>query len=224
MSFDTPTRPTSSDPDLSVRRGAHARSDAGTDGLSVSVGGATTVEATSPSMTSTQRWLGLALAAVSIVTGALVLAWPAETIKVAAILFGIQLITHGAYRMIQSVLVPQGAGTRVLLAVMGVLSIVVGVMCLRHLLQTVAVLTLMLGLFWLVGGVLEVADAVSGGGREGRGWAVANGLLSMLAGVVVLSWPGMSLATLTVLLGAWLIVGGVITGVGVVMAARKATT
>jgi uncharacterized membrane protein HdeD (DUF308 family) len=44
---------------------------------------------------------------------------------------------------------------------------------------------------------------------QGRGWAIFMGLLSIVAGVVVLVYPGISLATLAVVLGFWLIVLGV---------------
>jgi uncharacterized membrane protein HdeD (DUF308 family) len=44
---------------------------------------------------------------------------------------------------------------------------------------------------------------------QGRGWTVVLGLLSIAAGIVVLVWPGISLVTLAVVLGIWLVILGV---------------
>jgi uncharacterized membrane protein HdeD (DUF308 family) len=41
-----------------------------------------------------------------------------------------------------------------------------------------------------------------------RGWAALTGLLSVLAGVVVLASPGLSLYGLAVILGVWLLILG----------------
>jgi uncharacterized membrane protein HdeD (DUF308 family) len=44
---------------------------------------------------------------------------------------------------------------------------------------------------------------------QGRGWTIFMGLLSIVAGVVVLVYPGISLATLAIVLGLWLLLFGV---------------
>jgi uncharacterized membrane protein HdeD (DUF308 family) len=41
-----------------------------------------------------------------------------------------------------------------------------------------------------------------------RGWTIFMGALSVVAGVVVLVYPGISLLTLAVVLGVWLLVYG----------------
>jgi uncharacterized membrane protein HdeD (DUF308 family) len=90
-----------------------------------------------------------------------------------------------------------------------VLSFIIGLYALRHILVTVAALALLLGIFWIVNGTVEVFTALSHRGMPGRGWTVFMGLLSVVAGVVVLVYPGISLATLAVVLGVWLLVYGV---------------
>jgi uncharacterized membrane protein HdeD (DUF308 family) len=42
----------------------------------------------------------------------------------------------------------------------------------------------------------------------GRGWTAAIGVLSILAGIIVLIYPGPSLLTLSIVLGIWLLVYG----------------
>ena len=74
---------------------------------------------------------------------------------------------------------------------------------------TIAALALVLGIFWIVNGAVEVFAALSHRGTQGRGWTMFMGLLSVLAGVVVLVYPGISLATLAVVLRFWLVVFGI---------------
>jgi len=100
-------------------------------------------------------------------------------------------------------------GTRVLLALLGVLSIIVGRWAVRHVLLTLLALVVLLGIFWVVNVAIELFTALSHRGMPERGWTVAMGVLSILAGIVVLVYPGPSLLTLTIVLGIWLLVYGV---------------
>lgn len=43
----------------------------------------------------------------------------------------------------------------------------------------------------------------------GRGWNIFFGIVSVIAGVIVLAYPLSSLVTLTIVVGVWLIVIGV---------------
>jgi len=90
-----------------------------------------------------------------------------------------------------------------------VLSFIVGLYALRHILVTVAALALLLGIFWIVNGTIEAFTALSHRGMQGRGWTIFMGLLSVVAGVAVLVYPAISLVTLAVVLGFWLLVYGI---------------
>jgi uncharacterized membrane protein HdeD (DUF308 family) len=154
-------------------------------------------------------WL-LAFGIVTLLAGLLAIAWPGRTIVVIAVLFGIQLIVAGIFRFVAAIADDgESGGTRALLALLGVLSFVVGLYAVRHILITIASLALLLGIFWIVNGTIETFTALSDRGMPGRGWTVFMGLLSVLAGIVVLAYPGISLATLAVVLGLWLLVFGV---------------
>jgi uncharacterized membrane protein HdeD (DUF308 family) len=154
--------------------------------------------------------VSLAAGLLTLGLGIVLVAWPEATVKVVAILFGLQLLILGVLRVVQAIMADDSGGTRVLFALLGVLSVLVGVLVLRHLLQTVVVMTLLLGMFWLIGGIIEFVHAV--GDREAgqRGWAVTLSLLTAGAGIVLLVWPGMTLLTLTVLTGIWFITWGLI--------------
>lgn len=147
---------------------------------------------------------------VTVLVGLFAIVWPDRTLQVIAVLFGIQLVVAGIFRFVTALAVDEASGgTRVLLALLGVLSFIVGLYALRNVLVTIAALALLLGIFWIVNGAVETFTALSDRGMQGRGWAIFMGLLSIVAGVVVLVYPGISLATLAIVLGFWLIVFGV---------------
>jgi uncharacterized membrane protein HdeD (DUF308 family) len=147
---------------------------------------------------------------VTVLAGLFAIVWPGRTLQVIAVLFGIQLVVAGIFRFVTALAVDEASGgTRVLLALLGVLSFIVGLYALRNVLVTIAALALLLGIFWIVNGAVETFTALSDRGMQGRGWAIFMGLLSIVAGVVVLVYPGISLTTLAIVLGLWLIVFGV---------------
>ena len=45
--------------------------------------------------------------------------------------------------------------------------------------------------------------------KNGRGWNIFGGIVMLIGGIVVLTWPGMSLVTLAWVCGIWLIVIGI---------------
>jgi uncharacterized membrane protein HdeD (DUF308 family) len=147
---------------------------------------------------------------ITLLAGLLTLVWPGRTIVVIAVLFGIQLVVAGIFRFVAALASDDESGaTRVLLALLGVLSLIVGLYALRHVLLTIAALALLLGIFWIVNGAVEVFAALSHRGMQGRGWTIFMGLLSVVAGVAVLVYPAISLVTLAVVLGFWLLVYGI---------------
>lgn len=152
----------------------------------------------------------LAYGVITLLLGVLVLAWPDRTIEVIAVLLGIQLLVAGVFQFVSAIAAEgEGGGTRVLLALLGVLSFIVGLYALRHLMVTIVALAVILGIFWIVNGAIEIFTALTDDLMHGRGWTVLMGLLSIAAGIVVLVWPGISLLTLAVVLGVWLLVLGI---------------
>jgi uncharacterized membrane protein HdeD (DUF308 family) len=153
-------------------------------------------------------WM-MAFGIVSLLAGVAVLAWPGRTLIVVAVLFGIQLVVTGIFRFVAAFASEDlTGGTRVLLAVLGVLSLIIGLYAVRHVLVTLLALALLLGIYWIVNGAVELFMALSARGGPGRGWTVVMGVLSVLAGLLVLVYPAISLLTLVVVLSVWLLVLG----------------
>jgi uncharacterized membrane protein HdeD (DUF308 family) len=145
--------------------------------------------------------LGIGIAAV---------VWPDRTILVIAVLFGIHLIMMGIFRLVGAFSHEAEGGVRWALAIVGVLGILVGILCLQNVVQTVAVLTIVLGFFWVFDGMVHLIMAIADRHQQSRGLSVVTGVVSLCAGIVVLAYPGSSLFFLAIFLGCWLILFGVL--------------
>lgn len=153
-------------------------------------------------------WL-LAFGIITVAAGVVALAWPDSTLVVIAVLFGIQLMVAGIFRFVTALAVEdESGGTRVLWALLGVLSFIIGLYALRHVVATVLVLAILLGIFWIVNGTIELFTALSFRAMPGRGWTIFMGLLSIVAGVILLVYPNLSLWALVVVVSTWLLVYG----------------
>ena len=166
-------------------------------------------------------WWPAIFGVVSIVAGLLALAWPGRTLLVLAVLFGIELIFWGIYRLVGAIAFgDESGGARVLWAIMGVLSLLIGFYSLRHIVITLLSLGLLLGIFWLVDGIGLVVSAAEHRGMPSRGLSLLSGVLGIIAGLILLFWPGLSLLTLALLAGIWLLVVG-FTQIGLAMQLRR---
>ncbi|HLH83724.1 MAG TPA: DUF308 domain-containing protein [Trebonia sp.] len=151
----------------------------------------------------------LAFGLVTLAAGIAVLAWPAETLLVIAVLFGIQLVVTGIFRFVLALTAPVATGgMRAIHAIIGLLSLIVGVWAIRHADLTVLVLAVLLGIYWIVHGTIELFTALSEPTLPDRGWTGVMGALSVVAGIIVVAIPGISVLTLAVVLGVWLVVFG----------------
>jgi uncharacterized membrane protein HdeD (DUF308 family) len=106
---------------------------------------------------------------------------------------------------------PVSAGSRILLFVSGAASLVLAVLAFRHFGEGYAILLLAIwiGVGFVFRGVATTVAAISDPHLPGRGWAIFFGVITILAGIIVLGYPFDSLVTLTLVIGIWLIVIGV---------------
>jgi len=155
---------------------------------------------------------GMIWGVLTIVLGALILVWPGTSIFVSSVLFGVYLLLSGFVGVALAFTLPESAGMRVLLFISGVLSVVLSILCFRNLGDGYAVLllSLWLGIGFIFQGVSAVAVAISYKELPARGWYATLGVMSAIAGVVVLVWPFDSIVVLTLVTGIWLIVMGLV--------------
>lgn len=146
----------------------------------------------------------VALGVVTVVAGWAAMLWPGRTVFVLAVIVGIQLVLAGLVGLIVAI-GARGPDTeaRVLAVIVGLSLLVVGVLCLRHRVVTIESLTLLLGLAWLVAGVVELYRAATG--KDDRLVTGISGVLSIALGIVILAWPVASIVA-----AAWVIGGGLV--------------
>lgn len=160
-------------------------------------------------------WKSVLLTGVlSVVLGAMVLAWPGKTIIVAAIFFGAYLLVTGISQVFHAFTLHISGGGRALLFISGAASVVLAVLCFRSLGDAVWLLAIWIGIGFIFRGVAEAASAISDPLTPSRGWQIFLGVITLIAGLIVLAFPFSSVATLTMVVGIWLIVIGVFEIVG----------
>lgn len=147
--------------------------------------------------------------AVAIALGICVLAWPRASLLVVGALFGIYLLVSGIFQLVEAFAAHVPGHLRALHFVSGALSLLLGLICFRGAAETILLLALWIGFGWLLRGVMLTAAAISTEGLPARGWQVFFGLLTVLAGIVMISSPFGSIAALTLVSGIGLIVLGV---------------
>ena len=159
-----------------------------------------------------EHWgLVLTYGIITLGLGIALLVWPHASVTVFAVLLAIQLIVAGVIRIVQALSTDRRDGAaRALIGLLGGLALIVGLLILRDPLQSVVVVTMILGAFWIIAGVIDILSAFMGVEREGRGWDVLAGVLSIVFGAILIEWTDISLKVLVVLTGAWLLVVGVI--------------
>jgi uncharacterized membrane protein HdeD (DUF308 family) len=158
-----------------------------------------------------QAWQVILTVALAIgAIGIVLLAWPKATVIVVAILLGAALVVTGLLRLVEG-FTARGAsgGTRAAYVIIGLLAALAGLYCLRHLSVTVVLLAFVVGVYWVLQGVVDLISAASSGPGSGRGLRAVMGVLSLAAGLIVMFWPTISLTILLRVLGIWLIFYGV---------------
>jgi uncharacterized membrane protein HdeD (DUF308 family) len=149
---------------------------------------------------------------LALALGVLTLIWPGKTILIAAILFGIYLLVTGTAQVLFAFSLHVSASGRVLLFISGAASLVLAVLAFRHFgkdpFTAILFLAIWIGVGFIFRGVATSISAISDPTLPGRGWQIFVGVISLLAGIVMIGSPFESLAILTLVVGIWLVVIG----------------
>ncbi|WP_230418707.1 HdeD family acid-resistance protein [Catenulispora pinistramenti] len=157
-----------------------------------------------------QALMVLGLAAIAI--GVCAVVWPGRTLLVLGVLFGIYLLISGVMEIIAAFGDHISPGMRVLNVIVGAVSILLGLFCFRNSLHnSVLLLSLWIGIGFLMWGIATIATSASAPpGVLGRGWGMFAGFMTMLGGIIIISWPIGSIFTLAIFTGIWLIAIGLV--------------
>jgi uncharacterized membrane protein HdeD (DUF308 family) len=154
----------------------------------------------------------LFLGVLTLILGIIVSFHPTGSLNVLAVLLGVLMIFSGIFHLIR--VFDPAEPHRVWLGIAGLLFIVIGVILIRHLHLTRSLIGLVIGITWIVQGLAALIGGISGGAREGRAWWIIFGVVSLIAGIVVVAAPASSLNALAVLLGIWFIIMGIFEIIG----------
>lgn len=168
--------------------------------------GLDTSELSSRTVTAVRTGFGIS-GVVSLILGLLVLFWPEATLSVIAFFFGLYFLISGGLRVVSGIAAAMTPGLRVLNIIVGLLLFIVGIVAIRNPLSSLAVLGMLVGIAWIIEGIMAFVEIESGGSRW---YAIIFGVLSVVAGIVVLFLPVASLAALVIFGGIFLVVLGVV--------------
>jgi uncharacterized membrane protein HdeD (DUF308 family) len=176
-----------------------------------------------PALAMAESWQAtLVLGVLTLILGIIVSFHPSGSLNLVAVLIGILMILSGIFHLVR--VFGRDESHRIWLGIAGLLFIVIGVVLIRHLHVTVALIGLLVGLTWIVQGVTALIGGIAGGAREGRGWWITFGMVSLIAGIVVTATPTSSLTVLAALLGIWFIIMGIFEIIGGLMLRRLVRT
>ena len=149
-------------------------------------------------------WLFMLFGLVTLGVGVFFVVSPHETLSTFTVIAGIFLLIDGVLAIFASIF-NKGEG-RGLLALVGVLSVIAGLVLIKKPFDTLVVFTLIFGVWFVVAGVVRFVAAFAS--PEGRGGNIVIAILDVIAGIVILSWPDLGLSTLAVIIGIVLIMRG----------------
>jgi uncharacterized membrane protein HdeD (DUF308 family) len=146
-------------------------------------------------------FLGLLATALGVVA----IVWPGITIGVAVGVFAIYCFVNASGQLFAMFTIERSAGRDILRLVLALIDVTAGVVALVYPGMTAQVLTIVVGFWAIFGGSVELAGAFTGS----SGWLGVAGLLTVVAGVVLIGSPGIGAVTLALILGIYLLAYGI---------------
>jgi uncharacterized membrane protein HdeD (DUF308 family) len=121
-----------------------------------------------------------------------------------AVIVGVFVLIDGMLELAASLL--NRTESRGMVALLGVLNAVIGVLLIRHPVGGVTFVTLLIGIWLIAIGVIRFAAAFDV--ETHRGWNIGVGVIEVIAGVAIIADPNIGFATLALLVGLAFIVNG----------------
>jgi uncharacterized membrane protein HdeD (DUF308 family) len=149
-------------------------------------------------------WLLLLIGVLSIAAGVTILIKPGDSLATLAVIAGIFLLVDGILELAASLM--GATPSRGSLALLGVLTAIVGVLLVRHPIAGIAAVALLIGIWLVAVGVIRIIAAFDL--YENRGWNIFAGAVELLAGIVIVSDPNIGFATLALFAGIAFILNG----------------
>jgi uncharacterized membrane protein HdeD (DUF308 family) len=173
-----------------------------------------------------RSWGGVfALGLTSLILGIVALVWTEKTLEILGVLFLIYLIVFGIVRIVQALFVGGPGGARVLVGLTGVIMLILAWMVFNFseslqdatgvgklegaAIGSALLLGIFIGVAWLISGVTQLFLAIENKGDPGRGWAIFLGIISIIAGLILIFVP-LEVAVLIWVAAIFLIIIGIV--------------
>jgi uncharacterized membrane protein HdeD (DUF308 family) len=162
-------------------------------------------------LTIERSWI-VGVAVTAILLGLIATVFPGAVLLTVAILFGINLIIGGFFHLIVAFTADRFPGrVRWLYGVLGGLVVVAGILCLSNPFRSLAVLGVVIGLGWMLGGVASIVGGTMGETAGPRWLSIATGIVWIVGGLLVIIIPVAGLASFVLVAGILLVIIGVST-------------
>jgi uncharacterized membrane protein HdeD (DUF308 family) len=145
---------------------------------------------------------------LAVILGVLVFVRPATAIFVTAIFFGAYLLITGVSQVILAFSVRSAVAGRLLLLIGGAAALVLAVLCFINPSNSIQLLAIWIGIGLIFRGVATSMSAIGDPAMPGRIWEIVLGIISLIAGAVILAWPLEGLVAVTRAAGTILVVIG----------------
>jgi uncharacterized membrane protein HdeD (DUF308 family) len=172
-------------------------------------------------------WLLLFFGVISIVVGIFCVMQPVDAVETLSWLFAIWLIVTGIFEIVRAFGSQISGGMRALLIITGALSLILGFVALRSVMDDEFllagwILAIFIGISFLFRGFAILFMGIEGKGQPGRGWNIFAGIVIIIGGMFILTVPA-SIIALAWVVGIWLIVMGIFEIISSFMVRKAAT-
>jgi uncharacterized membrane protein HdeD (DUF308 family) len=169
------------------------------------------------------RGVGIVLGVITLILGVIIAFRPTQSLNAIAVLLGVVMMVSGVFHLARAI--GGREHERVWRGLSGVLFFMVGLALIRHISLSVALIGLFIGIAWVIQGIAVLVESFAPGReRVETGWTVFFGIVSLIAGIVVVAAPIASVKALTIFMGIWFIVMGIMEIIGSLIAKRAMTT
>ncbi len=165
-------------------------------------------------------WLVLVQGIAAVVFGLLAIFHTVGTVKALVVLFGIYAIVDGLLALAASV--GQGQGGRGWLVFQGIMGIVIGIVALRFPRASVLALLLVIAVWALAIGLVQIFGSFQAKalGGSGWGWILASGIVNVLFGLLLVVNPVTGVTAILWIVGIYAVIFGIML-IGSAFAARS---
>jgi uncharacterized membrane protein HdeD (DUF308 family) len=154
-------------------------------------------------------WSYLLKGIIAVFFGILLFSWPGATIKTLVIIVGLFAIIDGLVSVIRSFVMMARKERWGWTLAGGLIGFLLGAIILRHQEFALAIVVILVGLWIMLMGIVELAVAFDMPPKSGRGILAIFGVILLALGVIVLVYPFGSTYALMVVIGIYALIAGI---------------